>query len=378
MRYYTTPAIFIVYVFAQHIHLVCTSLIEDRIVDILSDVTISEGYAYDLKDDHGAEMSCVHVDFVRNETVSSEHLDGDRYIGLYHSNIKGSFEVRLASSANLIDWTFRKTLLQNADMPYLYRVPESSWLMLVHEQWMNPNSQLPSRVGFKLWYDETDLVSPDGTYFNSFVAPLTVGNISQLEGTPNVYDANITKDEETGFLVVNADIGFHFNDENGKDQVASSHITRFGPTALDPIYRDARVASTYNNLFISHGAIGNIGQRAPGKLMSSDVHFSLQEANIGSMPPTIWADWRIWMYRFSAHEIFVPDGTGTIEMMNIKTHKNSTAVGNPSWHKVPCPDSHNSNNNSIECVFVSYFLFGEGAKPGEAGVLAFWNRVDDD
>jgi hypothetical protein len=56
-------------------------------------------------------------------------------------------------------------------------------------------------------------------------------------------------------------------------------------------------------------------------------------------------------------------------MVLVKTHASSAAFGNPSLHHVPCPSGGGN------CVFVSYFIFGEGAKAEEGGVLGFVKRV---
>ena len=93
---------------------------------------------------------------------------------------------------------------------------------------------------------------------------------------------------------MNADVGFHFNDRNGVDTVAIGRLQDFGPTTIQPQLTGQHRAAAYDELFIAKGAIGNIGQRAPGTVYG--VHINTQEANIGSMPPTIWADWRIWLY----------------------------------------------------------------------------------
>ena len=37
---------------------------------------------------------------------------------------------------------------------------------------------------------------------------------------------------------------------------------------------------------------------------------------------------------------------------------------------MPCP-SDTLPGREADCIFVSYFVFSEGAAPGEAGVLAF-------
>jgi hypothetical protein len=159
-------------------------------------------------------------------------------------------------------------------------------------------------------------------------------------------------------------------------------LSSFGPTAQQPTFA-GRPNTDYNDVFIAHGAIGNIGQRRAGVV--DGTHFCAQEANIGPMPPTVWADWRVWLYWFAPEEGVVPTGAShNVTMLNLRTHKGSTAVGNPSWQVLACPSSVQSSglsavtapaSSSASCLFVSYFLFGEGAKPGEAGVLAFWKQL---
>jgi hypothetical protein len=126
---------------------------------------------------------------------------------------------------------------------------------------------------------------------------------------------------------------------------------------------------SYNNRFIAAGAVGNIGQRDVGLVGGELV--VVQEANVGHMPPTLWADWRVWLYMLGSQEGLPPTGAGTVHQLAVETDLGSTAFGNPSVKLLPCPRP----SAFVECVFVSMFLFGEGAKPGEAGVLAFYNRA---
>ena len=56
-------------------------------------------------------------------------------------------------------------------------------------------------------------------------------------------------------------------------------------------------------------------------------------------------------------------------MLNVKTHGGSIAVANPSFTLVSCP--HHSAADESTCLFVSYFLFSEGAAEGEAGSWPF-------
>lgn len=348
---------------------------------LFSNVTSSLAHAYDLKDDQGSQMACVHAYPARSPAVWG---GGHRYWALYQAKVGSEFQVRLASSSDLVSWAFRRTLLQNADMPYASRPApathdgasddDDGWIVVTHEQWMRPGSTLPSQLGFKLYYNESQLLA--GTHFNSYVAPLSVGAASRLEGTPSLYATTLV--QRGGLWMVDADVGFHFNDARGIDQVASGALSSFGPTAVAPsLTRQAR-ADAYDDLFASRGAVGNIGQRAPGTLLGA--HLCAQEANVGAMPPTVWADWRVWLYFFGAAEGDVPTGaSGNVTMLNVTTHGGSTAFGNPSWTVLPCPGAYAAGHGGgPPCLFVSYFLFGEGAAPGEAGVCAFVQQLPGD
>lgn len=336
------------------------------VASLLGDVTESVDYRYGLTDSSGLQMDCVHVDQILSEEGRSV-VEGDSYYGVYHAMVGTEYQVRLATSTDLMNWKFRKVLISNADMPYVKRVEESnpsSWIMLAHEQWMSPDSTVPSQLGFKLYSNESTLLAPGGDFLNSFIAPFTVGERS-IEGTPSIYSANVVD----GF--VEADIGFHFNDENGIDRVAHGQLANFGLTTRSPTMT-GEVSEEYNLKFEAQGGIGNIGQRAPGWIPIDGSHLVIQEANIGSMPPTIWEDWRVWLYYYGEDEGDVPLGRedSSIMMLDLKTHGGSTAVGNPSFSIVSCPD-----DKSSMCLFVSYFLFGEGAAEGEAGVVAFFKRL---
>ena len=207
----------------------------------------------------------------------------------------------------------------------------------------------------------------NSTHFASFLAPLTVGNHSQLEGTPNVYNVSVAT--TGGVTSVTAEIGFHYNSNKGVDQVAHGILTAFGGPS--PSWT-AAPSTGYNNALIAKGVIGNIGQRDSGSVGPIGP-LIIQEGNIGEMPPTIWKDWRLWLYMPTAGEGLPPTGQGDLYLLQPETDKGSTAFGNPSFTTVPCPFDFPPSNKS-RCLFVSFFAFGEGAKPGEAGVVAFYNR----
>lgn len=176
------------------------------------------------------------------------------YDALYMTMVGKTWEVRVANSTDLMNWHYIRTLLPNADMPYAFQLGANGWVLVVHEQWMNPGSRGPSQLGFKLYYNTSDLIR--GVHFNSFVAPLSVGRHTGLEGTPNVYAASLVLRD--GHYVVDAQIGFHYNNEQGVDQVAHGTLTSFGPTRVTPSWT-ASSSAGYDHAFISAGAVGNIG-----------------------------------------------------------------------------------------------------------------------
>ena len=104
---------------------------------------------------------------------------------------------------------------------------------------------------------------------------------------------------------IEADIGFHYNDNEGVDRVAHGKLTDFGPSTRIPTMT-GQAAEEYNLKFEAEGGIGNIGQRASGWIPLNGTHLVVQEANIGTMPPTIWEDWRVWLYGFAEDEGDVP------------------------------------------------------------------------
>jgi len=318
---------------------------------------------FDVRDSTGMEMDCLHV----YETQTPELINKfGNYFGVYHTHVANEYQVRLAASNSLLEWTFVRTLLPNADMPLLRRVGSNGPLLLTHEQWMTPGSAPPCRVGFKLYSNEASLFGGNAEPL-SFLAPLSVGASSRLEGTPSLYDVSIAV--EASGPVVNAHVGFHFNDQHGVDVVAQGNLTGFGPSASGTPRWTAQQAISYDQLYRSRGARGNIGQRDSGVV--GGQRLVLQEANLAPMPPTDWSAWRVWLYVMDPSETIFPAGRGQLIQLNPKTPKGSTSFCNPSFTVVKCP-----NQQSRQCLVVSYFLLGEGAGPGEAKSLVFYKPLE--
>ena len=115
--------------------------------DVLGNVSAADGARFDLKDSTGRGMDCVHI--IPGSTA-------DQYRAAYHSLVGDEYQVRLATSKDLLQWTFHSTIISNADMPFVAAIGGGRGrFLLAHEQWMNPGSKIPSRLGFKV-YDSLD------------------------------------------------------------------------------------------------------------------------------------------------------------------------------------------------------------------------------
>lgn len=110
-------------------------------------------------------------------------------------------------------------------------------------------------------------------------------------------------------------------------------------------------------------------------MVYNDINYVIQEGNIEPRPPTQWSKWRLWIWldKQAIYENTFIRSTkleGDIYLLNVITPGGSYAFANPGVEIVNCPS--NSGINSQNCIFVSYFVFGEGAAPGEGGSLIFY------
>lgn len=307
---------------------------------------------YDAKDSAGNAMGVPSILQLTGQAY--------KYAAVYHTPylVTGGnyrFDVNLAASNDLRNWTFIRTLETNASMPKIAQVSGASWVVMTHEKWLgaSPASAAPAKVSFKLFYDAGDLMN--GTIRSSWNHPSFV---SGLNGTPSIYSFHLAFYD--GMYCVDGQYGYHYWDGT-RDRVASTTIYKlFHPTATTITHPSD--AAAYNNLFISNGVTGNIGQR--DTVITSSGRYNIQEGNLGT-PGGSWDQWRIWLYEFGDTYNY-PTGSGTVTMLSPMTAAGSTSIGNPSVRVVDSPSGLGKS------LVVSYFVFSEGAAPGEAGSLIYY------
>lgn len=311
----------------------------DFVKELFEDLTTATDYHYDAKDDQGCGLDTIKI---------IENSEGG-YLSIYHFIVGGTFQVRLANSTDLFHWTFIRTIEQYASQPTIAQAPNDAYIVVFEKE--DTSSHL------KLHYYSNLFTLTDPNSPPNFTIDIPRNSSHPHEGTPNVYNVTI-KDS-----VMNACIGFHF-DNGTVDNIAVGWLT----IPLDNPENwtwNATEQTEYNEKLRKDWNVkGNIGDRDYGQIFGRN--FTLQEANLlpreeESINRTrYWASWRIFLYDHL---------TNNFTMLNIKTHKGSISFGNPTFTFLKSP-------NEKDCIVVTYFLFSEGAKEGEAGELIFCKEFE--
>jgi hypothetical protein len=311
----------------------------DTSFDLLEDVTSARAYRYDSKDDQ----------FQRLDGLKVIENPGGGYLGVYHSHIynpsigENEFQLRLASSNDLMNWTYVRTLVENADMPAIEYHPGTGGYFLVHEQWGSPGSRGDSNLGFKYYPDTSSLLS--GTYTHNYIAPFSGFHTTNLEGTPNFYDISADGNE--------INVGFHhFTRPELVDNIARGTLTGF--LSGSPVWGSWPETAKNAELRNEHGIGGNIGDRDFGEIFGRE--YTVQEAQY---TPNAWETWRGWYYDHQT--------SGYSQLFPL-THGGTLNYGNMTYSVLTSPSGR-------PAVFCSYFVFGEGAAAGEAGELIFYSEL---
>jgi hypothetical protein len=168
------------------------NLTKQEITNLFANVTSTSAYKYGSKDD----MNC-SLDGLK---IVSEPMWS--YFGVYQNITNGDSQVRLASSLDLLDWTFIKIIDTNASQPTIAKAPNDAYI-IAFEKWITNNSRLESHLKFR--YYPNFLFLPARGGYTEYVADLTLGNTTGLEGTPNIYNITVNDSE---MLVC---VGFHYN-----------------------------------------------------------------------------------------------------------------------------------------------------------------------
>jgi hypothetical protein len=228
--------------------------------------------------------------------------DGGGYLGVYHCLIQGRYDVRLATSADLVHWSFQADLDSHASQPTIQALSDRSYLLAVEAD--NGGRPGPGRrwLRFRHYPSLGALLAshPDRT----FNAPHTVTALRRgAEGTPNIYAAVVRQ----GIARSRIEVGFHYL-HDGLDRQARGVLTDFTSWSAQP---DESLDAALSNA----GLTGKHGDRDSVTLGSTTM--TVLEAQ--DRPDS--SRWRVVVLQGSAR---------AVRILDIKTPGRSSSFANPT------------------------------------------------
>ena len=301
------------------------------LVALLQDVEAADGYRYGTADDQGVGMDTAKI---------IPGPPGEGYLAVYHHLIDGRFDVRLATSTDLLKWRYLATLERDASQATIAELSDGGFLVAYEKTGGGTHcGGSGSCLAFQ-HYPQLDALLA-GAEDRSVAVNRTLSPCN--EGTPNIYAATLRRDLDDSII----DVGFHYFKGCDVDREAIGTLTNFSSWRTE-------VDANLNRLFADLGTIGgNVGDR--DALLYQGRPYSLVEAqgtknNFGT--------WRPYLFDRSAN---------SLTRLHLNTHAGSASFGNPTYTELTLPGGDRG--------FVStQFIFSEGAQGGEAGALVYYRR----
>jgi hypothetical protein len=288
----------------------------------IENVAGAAGKRYDAKDDTGRVMDTAKI---VQDSIGA-------YLAVYHSlnQAEGRFHASVATSTDLLNWTFRHDFGPGTHQPTIHFVADDGGYVVVWEQ--DPDNHL----AFRYFRNQADLLS--GKAERSFDAPQTLSDCA--EGTPNILSVDLNSDIDESVI----EVGGHYFWNCDRDRQQRGTLTDFKSwTAAPQPQVDAPL--------LAAGVGGNIGDRDDFTYAGRD--YLLIE---GQLVKGDFGTWRTFLYDVRA---------GSADQLAIKSDGGSTAFANPSITLLRLPDR--------SAGFVAgLFVPSEGAAPGESGQLIYY------
>ena len=301
-----------------------------ELVGLLEDVKGATASRYGTQDEQGVGLDTAKI--IPNPQGG--------YLAVYHPLLNNSFQVRLARSVDLLDWTYVATLEANASQPTVEKLSDGSFLVAYEKEGSGTTCRgSGSCLGFEHYANAAALISANPSRTVTVNRTLSSCN----EGTPNIYAATLNPDMNHSII----NVGFHYFSGCNLDRQAVGTLTNFSSWKVQA---DANL----NTLFTNLGTVkGNVGDR--DAFFYQGKPYSLVE---GQDTKNDYSTWHPYLFDRTAN---------SLTRLGLRTHQGSTSFGNPTYTDLVLPDGQRG-------FVATQFIFSEGAKPGEAGPLVYYRR----
>jgi hypothetical protein len=299
-----------------------------ELIRIIENVTDAAGYRYRTADSEGHSM----------DTAKIITDPGGGYMAVYHTYNGDTFQTHLATSTDLIQWSYQQTYGDHTHQPYLTSLSNGGFVLL-NETDNNQYNWMMVR-----YYDSRDHLLNNQADRTFDIPHTLVPPWLWAEGTPNIYSVTLNPDIEHSTI----DIGFHYWKLGDVDRQARGTLTNFKTWS-------SRTEDEIDKALLDFGLRGNIGDR--DHIVFRGESFNLIE---GQYTKNDFGSWRPFLW---------DRGAGTARQLIIHTHNGSLSFANPSVTRVPSPDGGG------EVIVVSFFMPGENSEPGESGQLIYYQKL---
>lgn len=293
---------------------------------IIEDVRGATAYRYNVVDSAGNKMDTAKI--------IADPAGG--YMAISHTYTGAYFEVHLATSTDLLNWTFKQSYGSHTHQPYLAATSNGGFV-LANET----DNGLYNWIQVRYYNNRDDLLANNPA--RTFVVPHTQVPVWQwAEGTPNIYSVTLNPDIDHSTI----DIGFHYFKDGNVDRQARGTLTDFTTWS-------SQKETEIDDALLAFGMKGNIGDR-------DNIHFLGKSINIhdGQFIAGDFDSWRAFLWDGS---------TKTAIQLNIRTHKGSQTFANPTFTLLPAPGGG-------QAIVVTHFIPSENSAPGEAGELIYYKK----
>jgi hypothetical protein len=257
----------------------------------------------------------------------------DRYVGVYHFRSGLTYITAVATSNDLVTWTYRANLAVDATQPAITRLGTGTratyWA--AWEVGCSRGSCLEVR-----YYPSFNALTTGSARLQHVIGRKMPGNCN--EGTPNFFSTPTR---------AKLDIGFHYNStcHTGTDREARGKLTGLGSSWTWAARPNPRI----DRLLTNAGAPGNHGDR--DRTVFKGKAYRVYEAQLR---PAVFQSFRPFL--FDGH---------TITRLNVDTSCGATALANTSLSNVTLP-------TGAPGVFVAHFIFGGGAGTCGSGEMTYF------
>lgn len=286
---------------------------------LIQDVTTATAFRYRTTDDLGRWMDTAKIIWIP---------EADRFAAVYHtwSVPDQRFDVQLATSADLMQWTWQATLAERAAQAAIAPAPDNGYVVAWEQ---GPD---PIHVAVSSFTDWNALLA--GSADRHFDAPPSMAGCA--EGTPSI--ERVTRRE--------VKLGFHFYSGCTHDRQAGGSTDWSGWQAISRPRIDSAL--------IAAGARGHIGDRDAIDL--GGHRLELIEAQLRLGDP---GSWRTYLYDAE---------TGRASLIPFRSHARSQSFANPTVGHVRI--------GGRDAILVTLYLFSEGAGGNESGELVYYRTLE--